>query len=110
MLTQDLCFLQANFATAQARAQALHKVCCARPLPRGIKVLKEIRHLQKSSHLLLAKRPFGQLVKTITGLYSLQPEGLRWSVVAVEALQVACEAFLVETFQQATRCAAHAKR
>ena len=49
--------------------------------------------------------PFGHLVKTLTGLYCFQLEGLRWSVVAVEALQEAAEAFLVDTFQRATRCA-----
>jgi histone H3/H4 len=103
--------LQAKYATVQARAEASKQgVVAARPVPQGLKVLKDIRKLQRSSDLLLPKRTFGNLVKALTSLYSSQPEGLRWSVVAIEALQLGAEAFLVETFHQASRCAAHAKR
>ena len=100
--------LQAKFASVKARADG--QVLPARRPHTGLKVVKDIRKLQKTTQLLLPKRPFGHLVKTLTGFYSSLPEGLRWSVVAVEALQEATEAFLVETFQQANRCASHAKR
>lgn len=46
----------------------------------------------------------------MSGMYSLQPKGLRWSVVADEALLEATEVFLVEAFQLAMRCASHFKR
>ena len=103
-------FSQAKFASVKARADVGVLPACRPHTSTGLKVVKDIRKLQKTTQLLLPKRPFGHLVKTLTGFYSSLPEGLLWSVVAVEALQEATEAFLVETFQQANRCASHAKR
>jgi len=92
------------------------------PVPRrrrfrpGTVALKEIRHYQKRTDLLLAKLPFARVVREIAlemmtgnGRYE---EGslLRWQTSALLALQEAAEAYLVHLFEDANLCAIHAKR
>lgn len=62
----------------------------------GEKALKEIRYYQKSTDLLIRKRPFSRLVKQISDELS---EGIRFQVEALEALQHASEAYLVSLFE-----------
>ncbi|XP_068609006.1 histone H3-like centromeric protein A [Brachionichthys hirsutus] len=74
----------------------------------GTKALMAIRKYQKSTDLLLRKRPFSRLVREVCQIFSR--ESLRWQVHALLALQEAAEAFLVMLFSDANLCAIHAKR
>ncbi|CAH7686129.1 histone H3-like centromeric protein A [Phakopsora pachyrhizi] len=80
----------------------------------GTVALREIRHYQKSTDLLLRRLPFARLVReialefvTMTGDDSV---GLRWQSSALLALQEAAEAYLVHLFEDTNLCAIHAKR
>uniref|UniRef100_T1IR83 Protein kinase domain-containing protein n=1 Tax=Strigamia maritima TaxID=126957 RepID=T1IR83_STRMM len=74
----------------------------------GVKALKEIRKYQNSTELLIRKLPFSRLVREICA--DLSRTTFRWEVRALEALQEACEAFLVHLLEDANLCAIHAKR
>ncbi|KAK9727782.1 centromeric DNA-binding histone H3-like protein cse4 [Basidiobolus ranarum] len=81
----------------------------------GTVALREIRHYQKTTDLLLRKLPFARLVREIAseyvlGEFSQDQVGLRWQSHAILALQEATEAFLVHLFEDANLCAIHAKR
>ena len=58
--------------------------------------LREIRRYQKSTELLLPKLPFKRLVREIA--HEINP-GLRFQSGALEALQEAAEAYLVNEFE-----------
>ncbi|KAL9989326.1 hypothetical protein ACROYT_G003864 [Oculina patagonica] len=75
----------------------------------GTRALMEIRHYQKTTHLLLRKAPFMRVVREIADRFYHREE-LRWQVPALLALQEAAEAFLVRLFEDANLCAIHAKR
>ncbi|XP_061578650.1 histone H3-like centromeric protein A [Cololabis saira] len=74
----------------------------------GTRALMEIRKYQKSTDLLIHKKPFSRLVREIC--QQLSREQLRWQVYALMALQEAAEAFMVLLFSDANLCAIHAKR
>ena len=77
----------------------------------GTRALREIRKFQKSTDLLLRKLPFARLVKEILrDHYSRPGHEYRWQATALEALQHAAEAHLVNLFEDANLCAIHAKR
>ncbi|PWN91934.1 histone H3-like centromeric protein cse-4 [Acaromyces ingoldii] len=82
----------------------------------GTVALREIRHYQKSTELLIQKLPFARVVREVahdfvTSVYqSGGGAGLRWQSSAILALQEATEAFLVHLFEDANLCAIHAKR
>ncbi|KAG0377038.1 MAG: histone-fold-containing protein [Linnemannia gamsii] len=81
----------------------------------GAKALREIRHYQKSTDLLLLKAPFARVVREISNDFVSQVSlsdniGLRWQSAALMALQEATEAFMVHLFEDANLCAIHAKR
>lgn len=78
-----------------------------RPQP-GSVALREIRQYQRTTELLLRRRPFQRLVREILGDYSSSVQ--RFQAAAMEALQEATEAFLVGMFEDAQQCAFHAKR
>lgn len=59
---------------------------------------REIRKYQRSTELLLRKAPFQRLVREITDSVSSEKDK-RWQVSAVEALQEAAEAYLVNISQ-----------
>lgn len=73
----------------------------------GTVCLREIRKYQRGTELLIKKRPFGRLVKEIMGDINQE---LRVQTVAVEALQTACESYLVTLFEDTNLCAIHAGR
>ncbi|CAG7911383.1 hypothetical protein BRARA_J02135 [Brassica rapa] len=73
----------------------------------GTVALREIRMYQKNTYPLIPKLPFERLVKEIG--QSLKAE-LRFQGIAIDALQEAAEAFLVEFFHDANLFAIHAKR
>ncbi|KAL1783085.1 histone H3-like centromeric protein A [Sigmodon hispidus] len=71
--------------------------------------LKEVKKLQKSTDLLLRKRPFSRVVREICEKFSRGMD-LRWQAQALLALQEAAEAFLVHLFEDAYLLTLHARR
>lgn len=67
----------------------------ARP---GTRALREIRYYQRSTNLLIRKLPFSRLVREIADIHR---KDLRWQASALEALQMATEAYLVSLFEDA---------
>ena len=73
----------------------------------GTTALKDIRHFQKSTALLIRKLPFQRLVREIAQDFKTD---LRFQQAAIRALQEAAEAYLVGLFEDTNLCAIHAKR
>ena len=73
----------------------------------GTAALKDIRHFQKTTALLIRKLPFQRLVREIAQDYKTD---LRFQSAAVLCLQEAAEAYLVGLFEDTNLCAIHAKR
>ena len=81
---------------------------CYKP---GMVALREIRHFQKSTELLIAMLPFQRLVREIAQDLSKPYHvfDLRFQSAAMFALQEAVEAYLVRFFNDTNLCAIHAK-
>ena len=77
---------------------------CYRP---GTLALREIRHYQKRTNLLIKKAPFARLVREIAQEFK---QDLRFQNSAIGALQEASEAYIVRLFEDTNLCAIHAKR
>jgi histone H3/H4 len=75
----------------------------------GALALREIRFFQQNTKNLLPKRPFFRLVREIAQDIGLV-ENVMWQVSALEALQEAAEAYLVDLFENANLAAIHGKR
>lgn len=98
-----------SLATKAARKQA--------PIAGGVKkphryrpgtvALREIRKLQKTTNLLIPRRPFQRLVKEVAQDYKTD---LRFQSEAIECLREAAEAYLVGLFEDANLLAIHCKR
>ena len=73
----------------------------------GTVALKDIRHFQGSTSLLIRKLPFQRVVREIAQDYKTD---LRFQSAAVLCLQEATEAYLVRLFDNANLCAIHARR
>ncbi len=73
----------------------------------GTLALREIRHYQGTTNLLLRKAPFQRLLREISDYMCT---GLRWQSAAIAAMQEAAEAYLVGLFADTNLCAIHAKR
>ena len=73
----------------------------------GTAALKDIRHFQKTTALLIRKLPFQRLVREIAQDYKTD---LQFQSAAVLCLQEAAEAYLVGLFEDTNLCAIHAKR
>ncbi|XP_007937064.1 histone H3-like centromeric protein A [Orycteropus afer afer] len=73
------------------------------------RVLKEIRKLQKSTDLLLRKRPFSLLAREVCAKFTRGVD-FNWQAQALLALQEAAEAFLVHLFEDAYLLSLHAGR
>lgn len=65
----------------------------SRRRPAGTIALREIKYYQKSTKLLIGKRPFQRLVREIAFQYAR--DGLRFQEKAMQALQEAVEAYIV---------------
>ena len=74
----------------------------------GELALREIRRYQKSTELLISRAPFERLVREIIQDGMRSP--MRVQGAAMQALQEACEAYLVGLFEDAHLCAIHAHR
>ena len=80
---------------------------------RGTVALREIRRYQKSTELLLKKRPFLRMVKHIADKFAPGtsfPNGARFEKAAPVALQEGLESYLIGVFQDANLECIHAKR
>ncbi len=74
----------------------------------GTVALREIRHFQKTTELLIRKAPFQLVVREIA--QNLFPyKDLRFQSLAVLALHEASEAYMVGMFDDTNLCALHAK-
>ena len=73
----------------------------------GTLALREIRHYQKKTNLLIKKAPFARLVREIAQELMVE---IRFRGSAISALQEAAEAYLVGLFEDTNLCAIHAKR
>ena len=73
----------------------------------GTVALREIRKYQKSTELLLRKKPFERLVCEIAQDFE---SDYRFKESAIRALQETAEAFLVEKFEDTNKLAIHATR
>ena len=73
----------------------------------GTVALKDIRHFQGSTELLIRKLPLQRLVREIAQDFKTD---LRFQSVVVLCLQEAAEAYLVRLFDDANLCAIHARR
>jgi len=78
----------------------------SKPKP-GSAAIRDIRKYQGTTELLIPKASFFRLVKELGHDYKTD---LRFSSMAVEALQTASEDFLVGVFEDAVLCAHHGKR
>lgn len=76
----------------------------------GTVALREIRHYQKSTNLLIRKLPFQRLCRELAQDHAIQNECPRFQASALQALQEAAEAYLVGLFEDSNLCALHAKR
>jgi histone H3 len=73
----------------------------------GTVALRQIRHFQKSTELLLRKLPFMRLCQEVAQEFKV---GLRFGKNAVLALQEASEAYLIGVFEDTNLSAIHGKR
>ena len=73
----------------------------------GTTALKDIRHFQGSTALLIRKLPFQRLVREIAQDFKTD---LRFQSAAILCLQEATEAYIVRLFDDANLCAIHARR
>jgi histone H3-like centromeric protein A len=76
----------------------------------GLRALREIRHYQRSTNLLIPKLSFARVVREVGGRLSRYGDDLRWTSLALEALQTAAETYLVALFEDVNLCAIHGKR
>lgn len=74
----------------------------------GTVALREIRKYQKSTNLIISKRPFQRLVREIARDYV--GNDWRFQSTALLALQEASEAYLIGLLEDTNLCAIHAKR
>ena len=101
----------AGATTPSGRSRSRKQATPARARHRpGVLALKEIRHYQRSTNLLIRKAPFARLVREI--LLLRHPAGMefRWQKAAIECLQEASEAYLVHLLSDAYLCSVHARR
>ncbi|EOA37142.1 hypothetical protein CARUB_v10010436mg [Capsella rubella] len=75
----------------------------------GTVALREIRHYQKGTSLLIPAAAFIRQVRSITNAVAPR-EVNRWTAEALVALQEAAEDFLVGLFSDSMLCAIHARR
>jgi histone H3 len=73
----------------------------------GSVALKEIRKYQKTTDLLIRKRPFQRMVRE---LCKVKNGDMRFQASAIVAFQEAVENFLTNLIEDAYRCVMHARR
>ncbi|KAK6017301.1 core histone H2A/H2B/H3/H4, partial [Ostertagia ostertagi] len=79
----------------------------------GVKALKEIRHLQRTTELLIPRLSFQRVVRDIANKITAErgiKEDYRWQSNALLALQEAAEVYLTCLFGDTNLAAIHARR
>ena len=104
-------------ATKRSLGQKKGKKSAAGSAPAGAKkafrwkpgtvALRQVKKLQKSTELLIAKAPFSRLVREIAESHKA---GLRFQSSAVAAIQEATESFVISLLGDANLTALHANR
>jgi histone H3 len=75
----------------------------------GVKALREIRKMQKSTTPCIPFAPFTRFIKEIN--QELHPKNqYRYQESAIQSMREAAESYCVSLFEDANRCAIHAKR
>jgi histone H3/H4 len=74
--------------------------------------MREIRHYQKTTEVLLRRLPFGRLVREVQTHIHEDPKfhAFRWKAEALHALQEAAEGFLVNLLEDCNLMALHTRR
>lgn len=81
--------------------------------PAGTVALREIRKYQKSTELLIRKAPFQRVIRELAenrAPPSTFPNGIRFQMIAIQALQEAAEDYMVHLLKDSNLCAFHANR
>jgi histone H3 len=73
----------------------------------GVNALKEIRKYQKSTECLTRRQPFFRLVRELVFDYKTD---VKFQRTALEALQIASEARIIQILEGSQLAAIHAKR
>ncbi|EPB70245.1 core histone H2A/H2B/H3/H4 [Ancylostoma ceylanicum] len=78
----------------------------------GVKALRDIRHLQRTTELLIPRLSFQRVVRDITNKICAKRviDDLRWQSNALLALQEAAEVYLTCMFEDSNLAAIHARR
>ncbi len=77
----------------------------------GTKALREIRHYQKGTDLLLQILPFQRVVREIVSECKISDlDDLRMQKLALPLLQQATEAYLIEIFEDSNKMGIHSRR
>ena len=92
---------------SKGKATKLKQTTKLRRYKPGAAAIRGIREYQKSTELLIRKRPFQRVVREITE--GIKPN-TRFQSLALLALQEATEAHLVGIFEDSNQCALHAGR
>ncbi len=96
-----------NQMSTTARARVNSRNRARRKKNKAWKTIRSIYKQQKITQLSIARRPFSRLVREVC---NKQKADLRWKKDALEALQCASEAFLIQVFEDANLLAIHGKR
>ncbi|KAK3258198.1 hypothetical protein CYMTET_32748 [Cymbomonas tetramitiformis] len=76
----------------------------------GVVALREIRHYQKTTDLVLRKLPFQRLVREIVATAPGVMREVRFQHSALDALQECTEQYMVGLLEESNYCAFHGKR
>ncbi|KAJ1360854.1 histone H3.1 [Parelaphostrongylus tenuis] len=80
---------------------------------RGVKALREVRHLQRTTGLIILRLPFQRVVRDVTRevlkMRNMKGE-FTWQANALLALQEATEVYLACLFEDTNLAAIHARR
>ncbi|GMT04370.1 hypothetical protein PENTCL1PPCAC_26544 [Pristionchus entomophagus] len=95
---------------SMGKSSTQQRIKKAIPKKRGAGVLKDIRRYQRTGELLIPRFPFRRIVREIMERYNNGQDPLRIQSLAVDALQEAAEAYLVNLFEDANMAAIHARR
>nr|XP_023021613.1 histone H3.3-like [Leptinotarsa decemlineata] len=74
----------------------------------NVTTLREIKRLQSTTSNLIPRLPFARVIREILMEHTTSDH--RVQLEALQALQEAAELYLVQLFEDANRCAYHAKR
>lgn len=73
----------------------------------GTVALREIRQYQKTTGHLIPRLPFARLIREVANKYMVN---VRFQSSALDCIQEAAEAYLVQLFEDCVLCAVHSRR